>query len=115
VNWFERLCRQHFTGWPEICTSKMLRRSLMISQAPLEATAKPKWMSCNISHLREASCKPLEMLHMAFPQTCSSAFLSDCLVAFRRYPLITAFAVGSYLCGGDSDREPAFCRESATR
>jgi hypothetical protein len=42
VNWFERLCRQHFTGWPEICTSKMLRRSLMISQAPLEATVKPK-------------------------------------------------------------------------
>jgi len=29
---------------------------------------------------------------MAFPQTRSSAFLSDCLVAFRRYPAITAIA-----------------------
>jgi pimeloyl-ACP methyl ester carboxylesterase len=29
---------------------------------------------------------------MAFPQTRSSGFLSDCLVAFRRYPAITAFA-----------------------
>ena len=29
---------------------------------------------------------------MAFPQTRSSAFLSDCLVAFRRYPAITTVA-----------------------
>jgi pimeloyl-ACP methyl ester carboxylesterase len=29
---------------------------------------------------------------MAFPQTRSSSFLSDCLVAFRRYPAIAAFA-----------------------
>ncbi|MET4770049.1 hypothetical protein ABIA28_002263 [Bradyrhizobium elkanii] len=29
---------------------------------------------------------------MAFSQTRSSAFLSDCLAAFRRYPAIAAFA-----------------------
>jgi pimeloyl-ACP methyl ester carboxylesterase len=34
---------------------------------------------------------------MAFPQTRSSAFLSDCLVAFRRYPAITAIAGAAIL------------------
>jgi len=29
---------------------------------------------------------------MAFPQKRSSSLLSDCLVAFSRYPVMTAFA-----------------------
>jgi hypothetical protein len=24
VNWFEKRCRQHFIGWPEICTTRVL-------------------------------------------------------------------------------------------
>src|SRR5689334_24055306 len=40
----------------------------------------------------EASCRPSEVLHMTFPQTRSSSFLSDCLVSFRRSPAIIAFA-----------------------
>jgi pimeloyl-ACP methyl ester carboxylesterase len=34
---------------------------------------------------------------MAFPQTRSPSFLSECLVAFRRYPAITAFAAAATL------------------
>jgi hypothetical protein len=34
---------------------------------------------------------------MAFPQTRSPSFLSDCLVASRRYPAITAFAAAATL------------------
>src|SRR4029077_21275361 len=37
-------------------------------------------------------CRPPEVLHMAFPRTRSPLMLSDRLVAFRRYPAITAFA-----------------------
>jgi len=62
-----------------------------------EASAPPLQMSCNISHFPEASCRPPEVLHMAFPQTRSPSFLSDCLVASRRYPAITAFAAAATL------------------
>jgi len=51
-----------------------------------EASAPPLQMSCNISHFPEA-----------FPQTRSPSFLSDCLVASRRYPAITAFAAAATL------------------
>lgn len=46
----------------------------------------PVWDELHLPHLREASCRPLEVVHIAFPQIRSSAFLSDCLVAFRRNP-----------------------------
>ena len=62
-----------------------------------EASAPPLQISCNISHLPEASCRPPEVLHMALPQTRSLSFLSDCLFAFRRNPAIAGFAGAAIL------------------
>jgi ferritin-like metal-binding protein YciE len=40
---------------------------------------------------------------MAFPQTRSPSFLSGCLIAFRRYPAITAFAAAATLVAAAAD------------